>query len=706
MSRAAPGTKRSVTTSPARTRPASPPRRTGWRRWVPSWKVLVLSGGIGIALLAGLFALGYALVRVPQPSSLSLAQAATVYYNDGRTVLGEIGARNRESVPLAQIPLPVRRAVLAAEDRNFYSEPAVSPIGILRAALVDLRHRDFVEGGSTITQQYVKNAFLTQDRTLTRKVKEFFIAIKIGQTQSKDQILENYLNTIYFGRGAYGIEAASRAYFGKDVRQLTVQEGAVLAASIQAPSYLDPAIHPQAAHDRWNYVLAGMVAKGWMTPAERAASQYPRVLPLTASSALRGPNGYLVAAVKDELAAHGITENEINRGGMRIVTTFDPKVQAALVQAVSRITSGLPPDVRTGVAAVQPGTGAVLAMYGGPDYATRPFNDATQSIPPMGSSFKPYVLAAALERGIPLSATYDGHSPQIIGGQRYVNDNNEQFGRIDLVTATAYSVNTVYEQLGQQVGLDRVIDAAHRAGLPGELSRNGSMLLGSDSAHPIDQATGYATFAADGVRAEHYLVTKVTDSAGHLLYQAKVKPAKAFAPGVARGVTYALRHVISEGTGTAANIGRPAAGKTGTTSGNVSAWFVGYTPQLSAAVAMFRDGNAPLVNIGGYRQVYGGTLPAKLWAAFMTAALAGTPVTDFPPVPPTVLAATPSPSPSPSSSPSPSPSPTPTPASPASPSPTGTTSPSPMSPPSSSASPSAGSPAASTSAVPSPRGSP
>jgi len=591
--------------------------------------------GIGILLLIGLFALGYALVKVPSPSSISLAQSASVFYSDGKTPLGEIGARYRESVPLSQVPKPVQHAVLAAEDREFYSEPGVSPLAIMRAALVDLKHRDFVEGGSTITQQYVKNAYLTQERTATRKIKEFFISIKIGRTHSKDQILEDYLNTIYFGRGAYGIEAAANAYYGKDVSVLTPAEGAVLAASIQAPSYLDPALHLQAAKARWNYVLDGMVKKGWMSASQRAAATYPTdIMPVGAARGLSGPNGYLVAAVEAELETHGISENQINRGGLKIVTTFDPAAQAAAVAAVNAVVGDgkVPDDVRTALVAVEPGTGEVRAMYGGTDYLTRPFNDATQAIPPMGSTFKPFVLAAALKSGLPLTTTFSGRSPQTIGGQKYVNDGGEQFGDINLVTATAQSVNTVYVQLGEKVGLDKVIAAAHDAGLPAstQLSKNGSMLLGSDSTHPIDEAGAYATFAAKGVYAQPYVVQSVTDASGKVIYQAKPQTKRAFSAGVAADVSYALQKVVTSGTGTAAAIGRPAAGKTGTTSGNVSAWFTGYTPQLSTAVSMFRDDNAPLQGIAGYSEIYGGTLPATIWATFMKAALANVKVEHFP----------------------------------------------------------------------------
>jgi membrane peptidoglycan carboxypeptidase len=681
--------------------------RSGVRRFVPSWRLFLGSFSAGFLVFAGLFMLLYALVKVPSPSSLSLAQSGAVFYADGKTQVGLVGARNRVSVPLSQVPPPVRRAVLAAEDRGFYSEPAVSPIGIARAALVDLKHGDFVQGGSTITQQYVKNAYLTQQRTLTRKVKEFFISIKIGQTHSKDQILEDYLNTIYFGRGAYGIEAGAKAYFGKDVAALTTSEGAVLAASIQAPTFLDPAKHLDRAKSRWNYVLDGMVKKGWLSRSDRAAATYPTDLqPLSSSSNLAGPNGYLLSTVQLELESHGISENELNRGGLRIVTTFDPATQQAALAAVNGLVGNgkVPADVRTALVAVEPGTGKVLAMYGGADYLTRPFNDATQSIPQMGSTFKPYVLAAALKSGLSLKTTFSGHSPQTLDKQVVHNDNDEQFGKIDLVTATAQSVNTVYVQLGEKVGLAKVIDAAHAAGLPPStvLSNNGSMLLGSDSTHPIDAAGAFATFAAKGAYAQPYVVQTVTDAKGHVLYEGKPQTKKAFDDKVSADVTYALQQVVKSGTGKAAAIGRPAAGKTGTTSGNASAWFVGYTPQLSTAVAMFRDNNAPLQSIGGYKQIYGGTLPAQMWAAFMKAALAHSKVENFPPPGNVGVAASPPPSSSaPASSSPPAPSVTDTVASTTQPSSSASDTPSPSVSVSVTPSPT---PSASQSATPSPGG--
>lgn len=637
-------------------------RRAPWR-FIPSFRQVLLVGFLGFLLCAVAVVVIYERVQIPDPQAFSTSQATVITYADGTTRVGTIGALDRVSVPLSQVPVPVQQAVLAAEDRNFYHEPGVSPTGIARALWVNVRGGE-LQGGSTITQQYVKNAYLTQARTFSRKIKEIFISVKLGQERSKDQILQDYLNTIYFGRGAYGIEAASRAYFGKDVSQLTVTEGAVLAASIRSPAGYDPTKHPQAAKARWNYVLDGMVKTDWLTPAERASAVYPAVQ-VRAVSSLAGPNGYLIAAVQNELQQHGFTEDQILRGGLKVVSTYDPVAQQAALASVNAMVGNgkVPADVRTALVSVQPGTGAVRAMYGGADYQTRQFNDATMSIPPMGSTFKAYVLAAALSKGISLDSFFDGSSPQTIAGRTVHNDSDEQFGPINLVTATAHSVNTVFVQLGITVGVKNVISAARVAGLPASdpLSANASMLLGSDSAHPIDQAASYATFAANGTYAAPHFVQEVRTSSGRLLYSAKAASRAAFTPAIASDVNYALGQVISSGTGTQAAIGRPAAGKTGTTSGNVSAWFVGYTPQLSTAVAMFRDNNAPLQGIAGYSQIYGGTLPAKMWSAFMTGALAGQPVQQFPPRASVGVPLSPSPTPTPSPTLPLTPSPTTTP---------------------------------------------
>jgi membrane peptidoglycan carboxypeptidase len=662
----------------------------GWRRFVPSWRQALAVCGGGVLLVILVFVIAYFTVSVPDPNKLAVAQTTSFLYADGKTAIGTDGAANRQSVQLKQVPTDVRYAVLAAEDRNFYSEPAVSFTGMGRALFVDVTGGD-VQGGSTITQQYVKNAYLSQKRSVFRKLKEVVIAVKLSHQQSKDEILADYLNTIYFGRGAYGIQTAAQTYFGRDVSQLNVSQAALLAAVVRAPAFYDPTEHPDKAKVRWQYVLSGMVKKKWLTQQQAAEQHFPPAGLRTSrtASSLAGPKGYVIRSAEAELAAHGFTQEELDRGGLHVITTVQQRAQDAAVKAVDDVVpSDAPKDLRTALVAVEPGTGKVLAMYGGADYQKRQFNDATQGTAQPGSSFKPYVLVTALAHGIPLSQTYDGHSPQTIHGQKVKNFNDEQFGKIDLPTATAHSVNTVYYQLGFDAGgPSAVADTATKAGITTKLdpqAAGGSLFLGGGSSvdvHPIDQADGFATFAAQGVHAAPYLVSKVVDAAGHTLYTAKEKTDHVFDSDVMADTTAALQQVLREGTGTGARLsgGRPAAGKTGTTSGNTAAWFVGYTPQMSASVALFRDNNKPLQGILGRSEVTGGSVPASVWKAFMDAALAGQPIKQFPPA--ANIAGSPSPTPSGSPTPTATPTAKPTPSLPASLPPRPTSTPPPSRPP-------------------------
>lgn len=657
--------------------------------------------------LAGLFLLGYATTKVPAPNSFATAQTSILTFDDGRTELARVGTLNRIDVSLDRVPLGVRRAVLAAEDRDYYREPGISPQGIARALWANVRGRSISQGGSTITQQYAKNAFLTQERTFSRKIREIFIAIKLDRTRSKDQILQDYLNTIYFGRGAYGISTASAAYFGKPVQDLDVAQGALLAAAVQAPSRYDPLKNPQAARQRWRYVLDGMVTEGWLTPPAAAALAFPEVRTPTTRNSLGGPNGHLVEAVRAELDAHGFDEDRLSADGYRVQTTISSKAQRA---AVAAMNEALPKQGPVGaLAAVEPSSGRIVAMYGGRDYTgSQPaaqLNLALNRRQP-GSSFKPFTLAAALADGISLRTDYRGTSPLEVegwgsNGDLVRNDSGEQCPRCDLVRSTALSVNTVFAQLVLEVGPEKVARLAKAAGISAPLTEaNGvvppSITLGTKSVSPLEQAAGFATFANAGEHVEAHMVAKVLDASGRAVYTAKPTRTRAFDADVAADATYAMTRVLRYGTGTRARLpgGRPAAGKTGTTTDNTDAWFVGFTPQLSAAVWLGNVDNAPLTNVPGYSGgVYGGQLPAETWDVFMSEALADAPVREFPdpvfggdtssglPPPPPPPSPTPSTSTSPPVTPSPSGSSTA-----ASPSPTAST-PSPTRSPTRSASP-------------------
>jgi membrane peptidoglycan carboxypeptidase len=668
--------------------------RTGARRFLPSWRQWLALAGTGFLLLVAAFVVLYAKIDVPKPNDQALQQSSVVYFADGRTVLGQFGQTDRQSVPLSQVPLSLQHAVLAAEDRQFYEHGGVSLPGIVRAAWNDLRGGS-LEGGSTITQQLVKNYYLTQQRTLSRKVQEFIVSIKIEQQLSKDQILQDYLNTIYFGRGAYGVQAAAHAYFHTDVQDLTQAQGAVLAAILNAPGLYAPETHLPALQARWAFVLDGEVAEGWLTPQQRAAAVFPRISARGVAGP-SGPNGYLVAYVQAELEAHGISEDDLAQGGLKVYTSIDEKAQAAAVAAVAKERpTTKAKGVRVGLASVDPRTGGIVAMYGGPDYGRPQYiNDATQSIAQAGSTFKAFTLAAALKAGIPLDSVWDGRSGRVFTDANgsttrpIANEDHKSYGRITLLQGIEDSVNTVFVDVENQpqVGAKAVVTAARDAGIPDsvQIDPTLSATLGVASPTALDMASAYGTFASGGLRYTPTIVTKVVGSNGGTLYELTPRGTRAFDQDICAQVDFALQHVVTDGTGTKARaVGRPVAGKTGTTDSNLSAWFVGYTPQLSTAVVLFRTGpdgrtRESLTGAGGGGRVNGGSFPAAIWTSYMRTALKGTPVLRFPtaPEPPGLTASpTPTPTATPSASPSTSPSTSPSPTS--SPSPSSSTSPSP-----------------------------
>ena len=615
-------------------------------------KRFVIRAGVfiaGFSFVAGatLFAFAWFTVSIPDPNAYVNSQSTIIQYSNGAEI-GRIGTQNRQILPLAKIPLKLRYAVMAAEDRDFYSNRAFSVTGIARALLNNIRSGDLNSaGGSTITQQYAKTAFLTPSRTIQRKIKELVISLKLENAMTKDQILENYLNTIYFGRGAYGVQTAAQQYFNRNANQLTLSQSAVVASILRSPGLYDPFFGDKAQKERnrarlearFQYVLNGMLEKKWITAEEVKAAKMPLIAPRTTSGQLSGPKGYIIDSVQKELSKLGFTQEQLLVGGYVIKTTLDQRSQTSAVDAVNRLTpSPAPKNLHTALVAIRPGTGEVIAMYGGRDYVVRQLNDATQSIALAGSTFKPFALIAGLEAGIPLTSMWNGDSPQVFDdlGKPYevANYGNEGWGQVDLLSATQHSINTVYVPLGIKAGLDKVVDAARRAGIPETVTMiaTPSVTLGVASPHVIDVANSYATFAAQGVYSKPYMVAQVTGPNKNVLYQGKPQTQEVFSKEVMADLTYALKSVVNGGTGAAAlGLGRPAAGKTGTSQSNASAWFAGYTPQLSATVALFRDSASESLNgIGGLTSVTGGSFPARIWTAFMKGALRDEPVMSFP----------------------------------------------------------------------------
>ncbi|CAN2229403.1 MrcB Membrane carboxypeptidase (penicillin-binding protein) [Candidatus Nanopelagicaceae bacterium] len=607
----------------------------------------VFLAGFGFVAGATLFAFAWFTVSIPDPNAYVNSQSTIIQYSNGSEI-GRIGSQNRQVLPLAKIPLRLRYAVMAAEDRNFYSNRAFSATGIARALLNNLKSGSLNgEGGSTITQQYAKTAFLTPSRTVQRKIKELVISLKLENALTKDQILENYLNTIYFGRGAYGVQTAAQQYFNRNANQLTISQSAIVASILRSPGLYDPfygdkeqkARNKARLERRFEYVISGMLDKKWITAAEAKAAKMPMIAPRTTSGQLSGPKGYIIDAVQKELSKLGFTQDQLLVGGYVIKTTLDQRAQQSAVDAVNKFTpSPAPTNLHTALVAIRPGTGEVIAMYGGKDYVVRQLNDATQSIALAGSTFKPFALVAGLEAGIPLTSMWNGDSPQTFDdlGKPYLVSNygDEGWGQIDLMTATQHSVNTVFVPLGIKAGMDKVVDAARRAGIPESVAMiaTPSVVLGVASPHVIDVANSYATFAAQGVYSKPYMVTSVTGPNKGVLYEGKPQTQEVFNKDVMADLTYALKSVVNGGTGAAAlGLGRPAAGKTGTSQSNASAWFSAYTPQLAASVALFRDSASESLNgIGGLTSVTGGTFPAKIWTAFMKGALKDEPVMSFP----------------------------------------------------------------------------
>jgi membrane peptidoglycan carboxypeptidase len=596
--------------------------------------------GFGFVAGSVLFALAYFTVDVPDANAYVNSQSTIFQYSNGEEI-GRVGTQNRQIVPLAKIPLKVRQAVLAAEDKSFYSNKAFSVTGILRAAFNNLTGGS-LQGGSTITQQYAKTAFLTPSRTIQRKVRELVIAIKLENELSKDQIFESYLNTIYFGRNSYGVMTASQQYFNRNVDQLTLSQAAVIASILRSPGLYDPAFaegNAERLANRFEYVKNNMLEEGWLTEAEAAKMKLPEVAPRATSGQLSGPKGHVIEAVQKELAKFGFTPEQLLVGGLVIKTTLDQKAQQSAVDAVNRFyPSNAPDDLRIGLVAIRPGTGEVLALYGGRDYLERQLNDATQSITQAGSTFKPFAIIAALEKGIPLTSMWNGDSPQTFDdlGKPYevFNYGNNGWGQVDLMTATKHSINTVFVPLGINVGPDKVVDVARRAGIPDTVAMmpTPSFVLGTSSPHVIDVANAYATFAAQGVRSKPYLISQVIGSNKGVLFEATPSTEEVFSKDVMADLTYALKGTITGGTGAAAlALGRPAAGKTGTSQSNASAWFSAYTPQIAASVSFFRDNATQSLNgIGGMTSVTGGSFPARIWTQFMRGALRGEPVMSFP----------------------------------------------------------------------------
>ncbi|AVP70716.1 penicillin-binding protein [Rhodococcus hoagii] len=635
------------TADPAPKARSRKPRRKGRRiaLYVSLVVVLLL---IATPLVA--FGVAYKNADVPRPSDMVTNQVSTILASDGTEIARVVPPEgNRTEVTIDQIPGHVRNAVLSAEDRDFYTNPGFSVSGFARAARDNVLGRDSAGGGSTITQQYVKNTLVGSERSVTRKMKELVISSKMAREWSKDEILAAYLNTIYFGRGAYGISAAATAYFGKPLADITVAEGAVLAAVIQSPSSLDPTTDPEALQARWNYVLDGMVTMSALAPTERQSMVFPDALPTAPnadSGAAPGPEGLIRAQVLRELAESGVSEQDLNTEGLQITTTIDPTAQQAALEAVADTFDGEPENLRTAVVSIDPKSGAVRAYYGGDDGKGFDFAQAGLQT---GSSFKVFGLVAALQQDIPLSQTYDS-SPLSVYGVTINNVEGESCGKCTIAEALKRSLNTSFYRLTLSMddGAQKIADAAHQAGIPetvpgwqyptltqeGGSPENG-IVLGQYLTRPIDMASAYATLAASGMYHKPYFVQKVVTADGVVLLDRPASEGeRRLDAAVADNVSQAMLPIAAYSRSHGLAGGRPSASKTGTaqlgdTGKNKDAWMVGYTPQLSTAVWVgTADAQAIENSWGG--PVYGSGLPSDIWKKTMDGALEDAPVEKFP----------------------------------------------------------------------------
>jgi membrane peptidoglycan carboxypeptidase len=642
--------------------PSGPPggrrdlrKQINWQ-WVR--RAIYVAAAVFIVLPIITFGMAYLIVDVPKPGDIRTNQVSTVLATDSSELAKIVPPEgNRVDVNIDQIPVHVRNAVMAAEDRDFYSNPGFSFTGFGRAIKNNLFGGD-LQGGSTITQQYVKNALVGSERSgvggVIRKAKELVISTKMSGEWSKDTVLQSYLNIIYFGRGSYGIAAASKAYFNKPAEQLSIAEGALLASLIQRPSGLDPAVNLEGATERWNWVLDGMVEVGALSPQERDAQVFPVTVPpdvARSQNQTTGPNGLIERQVQKELLElFNIDEQTLNTEGLQITTTIDPKAQQAAVDAATETMEGQDPDMRTAIVSIDPRTGGVKAYYGGTD--ANGFDFAQAGLP-TGSAFKVFTLIAALQQGMGLGTQVDS-SPLEVNGIKITNVEGASCGTCNIAEALKRSLNTSYYRLMLKLkrGPEDVADAAHQAGIaesfPGvdhTLSEGGQggppnngIVLGQYQSRVIDMASAYATLAASGVYHKPHFVQKVVNSEGEVLFDAAQQDnsgEQRIDKKVADNVTAAMQPIAAFSNGHALAGGRPSAAKTGTnqlgdTDANRDAWMVGFTPSLSTAVWVgTTEGTKPLENQWG-SPVYGSGLPSDMWKATMDGALEDTDNESFP----------------------------------------------------------------------------
>ncbi|MET9681444.1 transglycosylase domain-containing protein [Streptomyces coeruleorubidus] len=647
--------------APKRRRSSAAPGKSGIRRLF-TWKK-ILGTFFGLCLLGmGAFVVLYMMIGIPKGNADAELQSNVYKYSDG-SLLARAGDRNREIVDLAEVPKPVQKTFVAAENKTFYKDAGVDLKGTARGLLNTVTGKG-AQGGSTITQQYVKNYYLTQEQTVSRKLKELVISLKLDREKSKDYILAGYINTSYYGRGAYGIQAAAQAYYHVDAKDLTVEQGAYLAALLQAPNQYDWAIASDTGKKlvkaRWNYVLDNMVEEGWLNESERQSMKFEVPKEPKADPSMGGQTGYLVkaanAALEKQLVAQGAAEDAkqagalVDQGGWTLTLNIDKKKQAALEKSVEQqLNSKLDPakrkvdaDVQAGAASVNPKTGAVVAMYGGRDYLKHYVNNATRTDYQPASTFKPVILAAALEGdaetqdGTPIRANtiYDGTSkrPVVDDGAKVgfapENEDDADYGKVTVQTAMNKSINSVFAQMGVDVGMPEVMKVAGELGMNTEgLQAVPAQTLGTMGASPLEMAGVYATLDNHGRKVTPTLLKSVEHNTRAVTVPDAIGD-QVISREAADSVTSVLTGVVDDGTAQSSvrnnpkRDGQQVAGKTGTSDDNLSAWFTGYTPGLVTSVGLFGEDDkppykhVPMYKAAGEPRINGGDFPARIWAAY------------------------------------------------------------------------------------------
>jgi penicillin-binding protein 1A len=581
-------------------------------------------------------------------ASTELAQTSVVYDADGKVVDELYGVQNRFVVSLDEIDPTLQSAVVAIEDHRFYEHRGLDFEAIGRAALENLQTLSIQEGGSTITQQLVKNTYIAQEQryipSFRRKFVEASLAWQYEKEHSKKEILEQYLNTVYFGANAYGAEAAAKTYFNKSADDLTLAESAMLAGIINLPGVYDPFSDPQSAKARRNVVLDRMLEYGYISKEEHDKATRAELTVSRGRVQYENDNEYFLNAVRNELARE-YGDETVYEGGLKIYTTLDPELQEMANTAVDSIVNPEAGDPSAALVSIDPGTGAVRAMVGGSDFDQVKFNLATQAHRQAGSAFKPIVLSEAIEQGISLETMYVSQHLSIDMGpyeEDYEVDNYDFIhrGPITLERAIAESDNTVFVQLALDLGLENVVEQAHEMGITSEIEAYPSTAIGGlgEGVTPFEMASAYSTFANSGMHMEPYLVQKVTKEENGeevVVEEHRLQGKRALTRDEAAVATQALRGVITEGTASYyhdldAEIGRPSAGKTGTTNNFVDAWFIGFIPQLTTSVWVgYPEERTPMVNINGLPEINGENYPLDIWSLYMQSAVQKFPVQQF-----------------------------------------------------------------------------